>query len=122
MWTDENRTGAPHGPRHALARAHEMLGSHPVGQRNRLRFAPRHDDAAAAGETLTRRPFGGQSARHRGRDVTREPAIGSDEEGTRVDVMLGLGDEIGGNPFGRTIIRYDEDFGRTCAEIDAAIA
>ena len=52
-------------------------------------------------------------------DCVREISIGGDEDGEGFGVVLGLGDEVGGDADGVAILAGDDDFGGTGGHIDA---
>ena len=55
-------------------------------------------------------------------DTRRQRAAPGDEDRPRVGIVLGLGDEIGGDPVGPPGAGDDDDLGRPGVEIDRAVA
>jgi hypothetical protein len=63
-----------------------------------------------------------QLPRDRARDSAGEPLRRRDQDCARVRIVLGLGNQVGGDPFGTAGFREDGDLARPGEEIDRAIA
>ena len=106
MGAEKDRTGiADFGRQRFGIRRHdlEMLGGNGVGQRHRLVEMSDHDDGAeivprGAGDVRARQRR--KLAFHRTRDVGGEPRAVGDEDRLRARIMLGLRQQIGGDPVG----------------------
>jgi hypothetical protein len=120
-WTDEERAGPCHLPRHCLIVDDEMLGGRAIGQCDRFGARSRDDDAAMH----AKRGPGGSVGRHAAHDcrdhARRELAAWRDEHRPGIGVVLSLRDEIGGEPFRAPTDRHDHDLRRAGIEIDPTV-
>ena len=101
----------------------EMLRSKPIGERDAFLKIGDKDNRAKIAPARRRDFFAreiSQLPRDGGLDGTGEARVIGDQNRLRGDVVLGLREEIGGDPFGiRAIARNDQDLGRPSDHVDA---
>ena len=119
---DEQRAGAcAPAPPCASSSTTRCSAARLVGQVDRLLQRRGDDDAAVRAERRARRAVRGHARRHRARDALGQRPARRDQHRARVGIVLGLRDEVGGNPVGRPLGRDDDDLGGPGVEVDAAV-
>ena len=112
-------TGQAAGRRGAVA--HDVFGCQALRQRDRTVEGLRHDDAAVVTKRGRRRAGRGQLAVDLFRNRQRQAHHRREQDRPGIRIVLGLGDQIGGNPR-RVASRGDHrNLARSGEEIDGAV-
>ena len=122
----ENRPGVAHpGKQRARIIDHQfgVLGRQRIEQRHGGIEIGHHDDRAIIGPALPRDRGGGEAGQlafNRRRHCIGFGGIAGNQDRLRHRVVLGLRQQIGGDPIGVGFaIRHDDDFGRAGDHVDA---